>query len=569
MRLLLLLFLPSLAAAAPTCTDPAATAHLQAGMAAMGEQLALEAGQEYAFCLRADATCTACQYEQGWAFWLRNEFGLAADAWEKTLAADPSHADAQTWAPKARARAAKVEAPAPYRRIDPEADVESTVGETVQVPLTFAAPGTSGLISCKAELASASRPARVRGPRNVRSTPRADVSAMPRVPAAEAPNQPGRSVSGLPLQPLEGKPTVLGRIAAVMTRAASGERTRISVWGASHTSADRFTGRIRRVLQGRGGDGGHGFVLPAELYKWHGGRDVSLCRTVGWAPDWADVTNPDDSDRLGVGGMSVTSGDPADFGWIQTTSKGPGSAVSSVSIWALKKSMAGTLLISVDGGPAQEVPLRDFMRDSIAHITIALPDGAHRVRIAPKGDGLVTVFGMSMERDRGVIVDALGIRGREARTWLMWDVVGFVDGVEQIAPDLVVLAYGTNEASDPSYSMDAYRRDLHAVLLRLRMALPPEVPCILAGPSDRFAKRDDGDYATWARTADVAAVQREVAPIYGCASWDWQAATGGPGSALGGLHGDPPLTAKDGIHHTPAGYAAVADRFLQALDAAR
>ncbi len=61
---------------------------------------------------------------------------------------------------------------------------------------------------------------------------------------------------------------------------------RISVYGASHTSSDRFTGRLREVLQKRWGDGGKGHVLPGPLYKWYGGRHISTCWSDGWLSDW-------------------------------------------------------------------------------------------------------------------------------------------------------------------------------------------------------------------------------------------------------------------------------------------
>jgi lysophospholipase L1-like esterase len=135
------------------------------------------------------------------------------------------------------------------------------------------------------------------------------------------------------------------------------------------------------------------------------------------------------------------------------------------------------------------------------------------------------------------------------------------------APDLVVLAYGTNEAADQRYTMEEYRADLSAVLTKLRGAVTAEqVPCVLAGPSDRGWKYERGRYAIWDRTRPVAQVQREVAAEHGCAFWDWQAAMGGDGSMIGWYYADPKLGAGDFIHHTRAGYVWIADRFLRALD---
>jgi lysophospholipase L1-like esterase len=62
-------------------------------------------------------------------------------------------------------------------------------------------------------------------------------------------------------------------------------------------------------------------------------------------------------------------------------------------------------------------------------------------------------------------------------------------------------------------------------------------------------------------------VQREVAAQAGCAFWDWQQATGGPGSMLAWRLHDPPLAAADGIHFSREGYEVSAERLLQAWDA--
>ena len=135
-------------------------------------------------------------------------------------------------------------------------------------------------------------------------------------------------------------------------------------------------------------------------------------------------------------------------------------------------------------------------------------------------------------------------------------------------PDLVVLAYGTNEAADPDYTMEDYAADLRAVLTRLRESRP-HAACVLAGPSDRAIKKGYATPWIWDRTAPVAQVQREVAPEFGCVFWDWQQATGGPGSMIIWRSYDPPLAAGDYIHFTPSGYVYSAERFIAALDDAR
>ena len=432
------------------------------------------------------------------------------------------------------------------------------------------APGPAGLPSCREQLAAMpSKPERPGGRTYEGELPRPDPTGMTEVVVMDPGQLPGADPDALPAQPLQGPPEVLARIADTFARADAGERVRLSFWGASHTGGDFWTGRIRHALQERWGDGGHGFVLPAALYKGHRASDINLCRTDGWMSDWHSKANAYKDGLLGFAGMSVGSQDPRDFGWVETArSVRYGRTVDHFDVWTLVQPGGGTLLLTVDGGEpfavstAGEAPALQLHR-------IEVSSGKHRLQVAPRGDGPVRIFGVSMEADGGgAIVDSMGIRGREARDWLHWDEDLFGGGVVGLAPDLVVLAYGTNEAADQRYSMDAYRADLDAVLSKLRRALPAEqVPCILAGPSDRGWKHGDGRFAIWDRTAPVAQVQREVAAEHGCAFWDWHAAMGGDGSMIGWYYADPKLGAGDLIHHTKAGYVWIADRFIAAIDA--
>ena len=60
----------------------------------------------------------------------------------------------------------------------------------------------------------------------------------------------------------------------------------------------------------------------------------------------------------------------------------------------------------------------------------------------------------------GILVDSIGIRGREARTWLRWDEDIFTQGIQSLAPDVVVLAYGTNEANFIDNTRENYTKQL-------------------------------------------------------------------------------------------------------------
>ncbi|MCB9781165.1 MAG: hypothetical protein H6742_21545, partial [Alphaproteobacteria bacterium] len=148
------------------------------------------------------------------------------------------------------------------------------------------------------------------------------VAGRPRVTVSESgvrdSGLPGVEPDRVPLEPLQGNPEALRRVGDVLRKAAMGQRTRITTFGASHTGGDFWTGHLRRLLQGRYGDLGHGWILPAALYTGYRGQDLNLCRTDGWTPDWVGKKRGRDDGLYGFG-ASVSSYDPADLGWLETT----------------------------------------------------------------------------------------------------------------------------------------------------------------------------------------------------------------------------------------------------------
>jgi lysophospholipase L1-like esterase len=204
---------------------------------------------------------------------------------------------------------------------------------------------------------------------------------------------------------------------------------------------------------------------------------------------------------------------------------------------------------------------------SLVEVSLSFPEGSHRLTVRPIGDGEVRLFGVSLEREgQGVIVDSIGIRGRQARSWLAWDEAHLLAGLGRLQSDVVVLAYGTNEAADEGQSMAQVEADLELVIARVKRGLP-EAACIVVGPTDRGVVVQAGKrYQVWGRTALVAEAQRKVALRNGCVFWDWQAVMGGPGGMLDWFAAAPPLGAPDLIHLSQAGYQRSADLFLSALD---
>ncbi|MBT3217691.1 MAG: peptidoglycan-binding protein [Proteobacteria bacterium] len=112
---MLLLLLSSLASGADaSCATAESTAAFNKGFAAQQAMKTDEALQAYLTCLELDPDCVSCNYEVGWTYWSRSEWGKTIAAWEKTLTLDPNHNAAATWLTSAKDAAGGGSASAVY-----------------------------------------------------------------------------------------------------------------------------------------------------------------------------------------------------------------------------------------------------------------------------------------------------------------------------------------------------------------------------------------------------------------------------------------------------------------------
>lgn len=172
---------------------------------------------------------------------------------------------------------------------------------------------------------------------------------------------------------------------------------------------------------------------------------------------------------------------------------------------------------------------------------------------------------MTLERDQpGVIVDTLGIPGARANTQLMWNESLQREHLRKRHPDLVILAYGTNESGDDDHPIEDYAAGLRKVIGRIKRALP-KASCVLIGPSDQPIRQEDGSYVDRPRTSMVIATQRQIAFDMGCGFFDLVSFMGGPLSMLEWCDGEPPFGASDHVHFTSRGYQALGNVLHDAL----
>ncbi len=388
---------------------------------------------------------------------------------------------------------------------------------------------------------------------------RASAPAPGAVPTTEPP------VLGVEIGLYDPSHKAMEALHAALHRAEKREgQARLLFWGASHVASDLFTGYLRRELQKRFGDAGHGFVLPGKPWPFYRHADINIESSKGWK---SRRVRPNDHevDFYGLHGTFIESGSRKQFGAITTTKTNPvGRKASVFDLYYLRGPGRGRLDVRIDGKLVRRI--KTYARKvGPGYATFRVPDGAHRFEVRPAGHGPVRIFGVAAEREvPGVILDTLGIRGARVRYQLLWDDALYREHLQRRHPDLVVLAYGTNESGDRDTPIATYESQLRRVLDRVRELLP-KASCLLIGPSDWPDRDEEGGFIPRPRTAAVIEAQKRVGAEHGCAFFDLVAFQGGPMSMPLWMAADPPMAAKDGIHFTRLGYARLGAVLLKAL----
>jgi lysophospholipase L1-like esterase len=339
---------------------------------------------------------------------------------------------------------------------------------------------------------------------------------------------------------------------------------RIVQYGDSHTASDTATSVVRRVLQERFGDGGRGFVELGRPWKTYVQDGVHGGMTSEFEPNHTRV---EDGRIVGDGsyglvGVAIETERPGARAWTKITDP-----ASRVEVDFFQQPRGGSVDVVIDGVQAGRIATRAPLAASgFAGFDVA--DAPHEVELRTVGDGDVRLFGLALDRARpGVVVDAAGINGAQITTPLRWNEEHFAEQLRHRAPDLVVLAYGTNESLDPKLDLVAYEHALVELLGRVARAVP-SASCLLLGPPDLARSGPPPErrgWWPWQPVLDVAAVQERVARAAGCAYYDQIGAMGGPGSIIAWAAEVPPRAQADRVHLTLSGYAQVGTAFATDL----
>jgi lysophospholipase L1-like esterase len=339
--------------------------------------------------------------------------------------------------------------------------------------------------------------------------------------------------------------------------------TRILHYGDSLITSDYISGTMRRKMQARFGDAGHGFILSANPWEWYFHNDVAHSASAGWNAN--RITGPLSADGMyGLGAVTFhgAGGAWATFGTAKTGDYGK--KVSRFDLYYMEKPDGADVEVKVTGKPAEKFSTRGPTKVSRIK-SIEVPDGENELTVRSWGNGDARLFGVALERDvPGVVYDALGAMGARVR---LFEAMNDAHWAEQMAlrkPALIVLQFGTNESEDGVLNVEAYGKSLGHVIESLKHAAP-DASILVASPLDRAERSENGDLKSKPLMLKLVTTQEKIALEHGVAFWNTFEAMGGTGSMPRWVKATPQLASWDLTHPTPAGAEAIGDLFFKAL----
>jgi len=397
------------------------------------------------------------------------------------------------------------------------------------------------------------------------------------------------------------------RLAPVFAKLAASKATRSSVRiiqiGDSHTAGDQITGSWRTLLQTRFGSAGRGVLPPGRPYAGYLTRGITASQSAGWVVNgiFGSAYRGPGAPPLGLSGYTLTSATPGAS--IGLTADTIASWFDHVTVCALTRPGGGTLRLSAGSSAVDWSLDAPSTVPACRTITAAQPTDTAAVTLA-SGDATITSWSTERPGMGGIILSNLGTVGAQLEHVARTDDRVVAAELASYRPDLIVVAFGTNEAFRPGFVAATYETILTDALARLRR-LAPGVPLLILGAPDSATRlpglQAQGGMSSaacvtpspppaapaaspvlvqplpadpgsgWRPTvalAVVQATQRRVAHASGAAFWDWSGRMGGRCTAHGWTVATPPLMRGDHVHFTTSGGARIAGLLEADLGAA-
>jgi lysophospholipase L1-like esterase len=365
--------------------------------------------------------------------------------------------------------------------------------------------------------------------------------------------------------------------------------------GDSHTAGDFLSGQMRKLFQGKFGGAGRGFVPPGFPDKYYKPDLIEVTESKGWQR--LRSMDQESTERFGLAGVLQRATGPHQT-MSMSSIEDQGFDRGSVEVLG-----GGQFTLTVDNAPARNFDLKG---DSPAGewIEFDVPHGSHTLKLDTVDGSNLTLLSWGTQRQSpGILYSNLGTIGATANLIGRWDPAIIQSEMQHIEPALILVAFGTNEAFGNPNDIGNFSADFLSNVNMLAKAAP-DAAIVIIGPPDvnrryrrppgvggdctarplqdaalvtgtqpatppaKPGKKARAPRTVWAPPPELATIrldEQHVAESRGWYFWDWSAAMGGPCSATRWAAAENPLSQRDHVHQTIAGYQLTAEHLFADL----
>jgi lysophospholipase L1-like esterase len=381
---------------------------------------------------------------------------------------------------------------------------------------------------------------------------------------------------------------------------------RILQLGDSHSAGESISGPWRDLLTARYGSAGRGVLPPGAPFLGFLPHGVSVAQSAGWSA--VNTLNaakryPGRDLLFGISGFRLT----AETEGAQLTLTADGQNLFTHVVVCAEVRPGGGAYRLRFGDVNTEVSLEAGVA-AIRCQAFNDPRPSSTATLIAEGGAVTLTSWATFNDGPGVSLSNLGVIGAQLKHFAEAGDAAVAEELKAYQPDLIVLAFGTNEGFGTSFDPDDYAALLESQIARLRR-LSGGAPILVLGAPDANTRRADllhnaarprlaggaparppgvdidsllegapppdapqvnsGPGLAWyppPALAQIRDVQRRVAAAMSVAFWDWGDRMGGPGAANRWSSANPPLQRGDRVHFTPAGGAIIARMLQSDLD---
>jgi D-alanyl-lipoteichoic acid acyltransferase DltB (MBOAT superfamily) len=190
-------------------------------------------------------------------------------------------------------------------------------------------------------------------------------------------------------------------------------------------------------------------------------------------------------------------------------------------------------------------------------------NGTDEVLIEFSGNVSPDIYGISIESEKGIILDNIPQRGSAGLEFTMVNRENLKESYEKLSPGLIILHYGLNIVLNVRGDYSYFQKGLERQLSLLK-EIAPATPILVVSLTD-MALNEGDSIRSYPNIPIILNSQKQAARIAGVAFWDSYSAMGGKSSIIKWAEMTPPLAQKDFVHFTFRGADTLASKLADAI----